>query len=123
MCGSPGLRDPRDLRDPLSSSGLGVQQECPEEVFLEGLLTPCLEQGRLGALLGLLEGLDPGLEASGRYLMASCQFLQRRSYYNTLYQLQQFMMVRNGGRLVLRPWRAAHTGSHVHSDRITCERP
>lgn len=82
---------------------LAVVQECPEEVFLEGLLQPCLEQGRLGALQGMLEKLDPALEASSRYLMASCQFLQRRSYYNTLYQLQQFMMVRNVS-IVLCSW-------------------
>lgn len=69
-------------------------QDCPEEVFLEGLLQPSLERGRLGMLQGIMEKLDPGLEACGRYLIATCQFLQRRSYYHTLYQLQQFMMVR-----------------------------
>lgn len=56
-------------------------------------MQPCLERGRLGALQGLLEKGDPTLEACSRYLIASCQFLQRRGYYNTLYQLQQFMMV------------------------------
>lgn len=71
-----------------------MAQECPEEVFLEGLLQPCLERGRLAALQGMMEKLDPTLEACSRYLIASCQFLQRRRYYNTLYQLQQFMMVR-----------------------------
>lgn len=64
-------------------------------MFLEGLLQPCLERGRLSALQGLLEKLDPTLEACSRYLIASCQFLQRRRYFNTLYQFQQFMMVRN----------------------------
>nr|XP_023691726.1 zinc finger FYVE domain-containing protein 26 isoform X1 [Paramormyrops kingsleyae] len=67
-------------------------KECPEEVFLEGVLQPSLEQGRLGALQGLLEGLDPSLENWSRYLIASCQFLQRRGHFHTLYQLQQFMM-------------------------------
>ncbi|KAJ8341067.1 hypothetical protein SKAU_G00333580 [Synaphobranchus kaupii] len=73
-------------------------KECPEEVFLEGVLQPSLEQGRLGALQGLLEGLDPGLEGWSRYLIASCQLLQRRGHFHTLYQLQQFMMdhVRGG---------------------------
>lgn len=71
-----------------------VAQECPDEVFLEAVLQPSLERGRLGMLQGILEKLDPGLETSSRYLIASCQFLQRRGYYNTLYQLQQFMMVR-----------------------------
>uniref|UniRef100_H3BXK2 Zinc finger FYVE domain-containing protein 26 n=1 Tax=Tetraodon nigroviridis TaxID=99883 RepID=H3BXK2_TETNG len=69
-----------------------LKRECPEEVFLEGLLQPCLERGRLSALQGMLEKLDPTLEACSRYLIASCQFLQRRRYFNTLYQLQQFMM-------------------------------
>uniref|UniRef100_A0A8C3G6Q0 Zinc finger FYVE domain-containing protein 26 n=1 Tax=Cyclopterus lumpus TaxID=8103 RepID=A0A8C3G6Q0_CYCLU len=70
-----------------------LNKECPDEVFLEGVLQPCLERGRLGMLQGILEKLDPGLDTCSRYLIASCQFLQRRGYYNTLYQLQQFMMV------------------------------
>ncbi|KAL7380753.1 hypothetical protein ABVT39_023353 [Epinephelus coioides] len=69
-----------------------LNKECPDEVFIEGVLQPSLERGRLGMLQGIMEKLDPGLETCGRYLIASCQFLQRRGYYNTLYQLQQFMM-------------------------------
>ncbi|XP_039642804.1 zinc finger FYVE domain-containing protein 26 isoform X3 [Perca fluviatilis] len=69
-----------------------LNKECPDEVFLEGVLQPSLERGCLGTLQGKLEKLDPGLETCSRYLIASCQFLQRRGYYNTLYQLQQFMM-------------------------------
>ncbi|XP_031165681.1 zinc finger FYVE domain-containing protein 26 isoform X2 [Sander lucioperca] len=69
-----------------------LDKECPDEVFLEGVLQPSLERGCLGMLQGILEKLDPGLETCSRYLIASCQFLQRRGYYNTLYQLQQFMM-------------------------------
>ncbi|XP_068437134.1 zinc finger FYVE domain-containing protein 26 isoform X2 [Clinocottus analis] len=69
-----------------------LNKECPDEVFLEGVLQPSLERGRLGMLQSILEKLDPGLETCSRYLIASCQFLQRRGYYNTLYQLQQFMM-------------------------------
>lgn len=71
-----------------------MAQDCPDEVFLEGVLQPSLERGRLGTLQGILEKLDPGLETCSRYLIASCQFLQRRGYYHTLYQIQQFMMVR-----------------------------
>lgn len=69
-------------------------QDSPDDVFLEGVLQPSLERGRLGMLQGILEKLDPGLEACSRYLIASCQFLQRRKCYHTLYQIQQFMMVR-----------------------------
>nr|XP_029513383.1 zinc finger FYVE domain-containing protein 26-like [Oncorhynchus nerka] len=70
-----------------------LSKECPEEVFLEGVLQPSLERGRLGMLQGLLETLDPGLEVCSRYLLSSCQLLQRRGHFHTLYQLQQFMMV------------------------------
>ncbi|KAL0969454.1 hypothetical protein UPYG_G00227580 [Umbra pygmaea] len=69
-----------------------LSKRCPEEVFLEGVLQPSLETGRLGMLQGLMETLDPGLEISSPYLMSSCQVLQRRGHFNTLYQLQQFMM-------------------------------
>ncbi|KAF7710798.1 hypothetical protein HF521_009670 [Silurus meridionalis] len=69
-----------------------LSKECPEEVFLEGILQPCLDRGRLGVLQGLLETLDTTLESWGKYLMPACQMLQRKGYYHTLYQLQQFMM-------------------------------
>ncbi|XP_060781171.1 zinc finger FYVE domain-containing protein 26 isoform X2 [Neoarius graeffei] len=69
-----------------------LSKECPEEVFLEGILQPCLERGRLGVLQGLLETLDASLESWGRYLISACQMLQRKGHYHTLYQLQQFMM-------------------------------
>ncbi|XP_036431084.1 zinc finger FYVE domain-containing protein 26 isoform X2 [Colossoma macropomum] len=69
-----------------------LSKECPEEVFLEGVLQPCLERGRLGVLQAQLETLDPSLESWGRYLISACQLLQRKGHYHTLYQLQQFMM-------------------------------
>lgn len=62
-------------------------------MFLEGIFQPCLERGGLGALQGLLETLDSTLETWGRYLLSACQLLQRKGYYHSLYQLQQFMMV------------------------------
>uniref|UniRef100_A0A8C5G0J9 Zinc finger FYVE domain-containing protein 26 n=1 Tax=Gouania willdenowi TaxID=441366 RepID=A0A8C5G0J9_GOUWI len=68
-----------------------LSQECSEEIFLEAVLQPSLERGHLSMLQGILEKLDPGLETCSRYLIASCQFLQRRGYYHSLYQLQQFM--------------------------------
>uniref|UniRef100_A0A3P9AJI1 Zinc finger FYVE domain-containing protein 26 n=1 Tax=Esox lucius TaxID=8010 RepID=A0A3P9AJI1_ESOLU len=64
-----------------------LTKRCPEEVFLEGVLQPSLEKGRLGTLQGLLETLDPGLEVCSRYLIASCHLLQRRGHFNTLYQI------------------------------------
>ncbi|XP_051942966.1 zinc finger FYVE domain-containing protein 26 isoform X5 [Hippocampus zosterae] len=69
-----------------------LNKDAPDEVFLEGVLQPALERGRLGMLQDVLEKLDPSLEACSRYLIASCQWLQRRGYFHTLYQIQQFMM-------------------------------
>uniref|UniRef100_A0A3Q2YBX0 Zinc finger, FYVE domain containing 26 n=1 Tax=Hippocampus comes TaxID=109280 RepID=A0A3Q2YBX0_HIPCM len=69
-----------------------LNKDAPDEVFLEGVLQPALERGCLGMLQDVLEKLDPGLEACSRYLIASCQWLQRRGYFHTLYQIQQFMM-------------------------------
>ncbi|MED6239767.1 hypothetical protein ATANTOWER_010938 [Ataeniobius toweri] len=69
-----------------------LNKECPEEVFLEGVLQPCLERGHLSKLQGIMVKLDPSLDSCSRYLMASCQFLQRKGYYHCLYQLQNFMM-------------------------------
>ncbi|XP_054913049.1 zinc finger FYVE domain-containing protein 26 isoform X2 [Poeciliopsis prolifica] len=69
-----------------------LAKECPEEVFLEGVLQPCLERGHLGKLQGIMGKLEPSLDSWSRYLIASCQFLQRKQYYHCLYQLQQFMM-------------------------------
>lgn len=68
-----------------------LTKECPEEVYLEAVLMPSLERGRLGVLQTQMETLDPGLEGWSRYLIAACQLLQRRGYFHTLYQLQQFM--------------------------------
>ncbi|KAG5266093.1 hypothetical protein AALO_G00249720 [Alosa alosa] len=68
-----------------------ISKECQDEVFLEAVLTPSLERGRLGVLQGQLEAVDPTLEGCSRYLIAACQHLQRRSHFHTLYQLQQFM--------------------------------
>ncbi|XP_028852607.1 zinc finger FYVE domain-containing protein 26 isoform X3 [Denticeps clupeoides] len=69
-----------------------LTKECPDEVFLEGILQPSLEQGRLGDMQGLMESLDSTLEVWNRYLIAACQILQRRGHFHTLYQLQQFMV-------------------------------
>ncbi|XP_072314504.1 zinc finger FYVE domain-containing protein 26 [Eucyclogobius newberryi] len=69
-----------------------LNKECPDEVFLEGVLQPSLEHGRLASLEEVLKKLDPGLETCGRYLIASCQLTQRRGHFHTLYRLQQFMM-------------------------------
>uniref|UniRef100_A0A8C6L1H5 Zinc finger FYVE domain-containing protein 26 n=1 Tax=Nothobranchius furzeri TaxID=105023 RepID=A0A8C6L1H5_NOTFU len=59
---------------------------------INGVLQPSLERGLFSKLRGIIEKLDPSLDRCSRYLIASCQFLQRRGLYHCLYQLQQFMM-------------------------------
>lgn len=68
-----------------------LSKECPEEVFLDAVLQPSLQRGSLATLLGQLQAQDPGLQAWARYLTASCQLLQRKAHFHTLYQMQQFM--------------------------------
>lgn len=85
------------------------------------MLQPTLERGRLSVLQGVLEKLDPGLDSCVRYLIASCQFLQRRGFYHSLYQLQQFMMVRPRPPSPLHTRRTPSPTFLLH--RITCEPP
>ncbi|XP_015206656.2 zinc finger FYVE domain-containing protein 26 isoform X1 [Lepisosteus oculatus] len=68
-----------------------LNKESPEEVFLEGIFITCYERGKLHLLENLLESLDSSLESWSRYLIAACQHLQKRSFFNILYELQQFM--------------------------------
>ncbi|XP_015824943.3 zinc finger FYVE domain-containing protein 26 [Nothobranchius furzeri] len=69
-----------------------LSKDCSDEAFLDGVLQPSLERGLFSKLRGIIEKLDPSLDRCSRYLIASCQFLQRRGLYHCLYQLQQFMM-------------------------------
>ncbi|XP_069714291.1 zinc finger FYVE domain-containing protein 26 isoform X2 [Phaenicophaeus curvirostris] len=68
-----------------------LNKESPSEVFIEGVFVPSYESGKLHMLENLLETIDPGLESWGVYLIAACKYLQRKSYYHILYELQQFM--------------------------------
>ncbi|KAM4778676.1 zinc finger FYVE domain-containing protein 26 isoform 8-T8 [Cyanocitta cristata] len=68
-----------------------LNKESPSEVFIEGIFIPSYESGKLHMLENLLETIDPGLESWGVYLIAACKYLQRKSYYHILYELQQFM--------------------------------
>uniref|UniRef100_A0A3B3Y0T4 Zinc finger FYVE domain-containing protein 26 n=1 Tax=Poecilia mexicana TaxID=48701 RepID=A0A3B3Y0T4_9TELE len=54
---------------------------CVLEVFLEGVLQPCVERGHLSKLQGIMGKLEPSLDSWSRYLMASCQFLQRKHFF------------------------------------------
>ncbi|XP_041121838.1 zinc finger FYVE domain-containing protein 26 isoform X1 [Polyodon spathula] len=68
-----------------------LNKESPEDVFLEGIFVPSYESGKLHVLENLMETIDSGLESWSRYLIASCKHLQKRGFFNILYDLQQFM--------------------------------
>ncbi|MGH0143881.1 UNVERIFIED_CONTAM: hypothetical protein FKN15_044643 [Acipenser sinensis] len=68
-----------------------LNKESPEDVFLDGIFVPSYESGKLHVLENLMETIDSGLESWSRYLIASCKHLQKRGFFNILYDLQQFM--------------------------------
>ncbi|XP_007121439.2 zinc finger FYVE domain-containing protein 26 isoform X10 [Physeter macrocephalus] len=68
-----------------------LHKESPPEIFIEGIFQPSYKSGKLHVLENLLESIDPTLESWGKYLIASCQHLQKKNYYHILYELQQFM--------------------------------
>ncbi|XP_028932164.1 zinc finger FYVE domain-containing protein 26 isoform X2 [Ornithorhynchus anatinus] len=68
-----------------------LNKESPPEVFIEGVFLPSYKSGKLHVLENLLEAIDPTLDSWGKYLIASCQHLQKKNYYHILYELQQFM--------------------------------
>ncbi|KAM5175812.1 zinc finger FYVE domain-containing protein 26 isoform 1-T1 [Callospermophilus lateralis] len=68
-----------------------LNKDSPPEVFIEGIFQPSYKSGKLHTLENLLESIDPTLESWGTYLIAACQHLQKKNYYNILYELQQFM--------------------------------
>ncbi|XP_030071386.1 zinc finger FYVE domain-containing protein 26 isoform X2 [Microcaecilia unicolor] len=68
-----------------------LNKDCPGDIFIDGIFVPSYEKGKLHLLENLLEDIDPSLEKFRTYLMAACKHLQQKNYYNTLYELQQFM--------------------------------
>ncbi|XP_043930003.1 zinc finger FYVE domain-containing protein 26 [Protopterus annectens] len=68
-----------------------LNKECPPEVFMDGVFIPSYENGKLHILEIQLEALDPSLESWSSYLIEACKHLQKRKFYNLLYDLQQFM--------------------------------
>uniref|UniRef100_UPI00358E2D5C zinc finger FYVE domain-containing protein 26 n=1 Tax=Myxine glutinosa TaxID=7769 RepID=UPI00358E2D5C len=68
-----------------------LDKDCAEEVFVEGLLLPALQAGRLDDLLQHLFELDPLLQSWSSILVASCKHLNRRGLHHSLLHLQRFM--------------------------------
>uniref|UniRef100_A0A8C4WVC4 Zinc finger FYVE domain-containing protein 26 n=1 Tax=Eptatretus burgeri TaxID=7764 RepID=A0A8C4WVC4_EPTBU len=68
-----------------------LDKHCAEEIFVEGLLLPALQAGRLDDLLQHLFELDPLLQSWSRMLVASCKHLNRRGLHHSLLHIQRFM--------------------------------
>lgn len=81
--------------------GLLFLQECPGDIFIEGIFVPSYESGKLQTLENLLESIDPSLESWSTYLIDACKHLQKKGFYNILYEIQQFMKVSKTIKLYL----------------------
>ncbi|XP_072283613.1 zinc finger FYVE domain-containing protein 26 isoform X2 [Pyxicephalus adspersus] len=68
-----------------------LNKECPGDIFIEGIFVPSYENGKLHTLETMLESIDASLESWSTYLIDACKHLQKKSFYNILYEIQQFM--------------------------------
>lgn len=68
-------------------------QQCSSEVFLEGLLVPCIKEGQLSKLQEHMLRVDPSLVKWHPCLTASCRHVNRLGWSHILYQMQLFMKV------------------------------
>jgi len=68
-------------------------QKCSSEVFVEALLSPALDSGRIGELIDQLVMIDPTLEKWNTCLTASCRYLLKNKLFHVLYDFQVFMKV------------------------------
>ncbi|KAM5130049.1 zinc finger FYVE domain-containing protein 26 [Mantella aurantiaca] len=68
-----------------------LNKECPGDIFIEGIFVPSYESGKLHTLESMLESIDPSLESWSTYLIEACKHLQKKNFYNILYEIQQFM--------------------------------
>ncbi|XP_038075616.1 zinc finger FYVE domain-containing protein 26-like [Patiria miniata] len=68
-----------------------LSQHCSTEVFLEGLLAPCMKHGNLKGLQTEMLNKDPTLVSWSNYLTATCRYLNAHSLAHVLYNVQLFM--------------------------------
>ena len=60
---------------------------------MEAVFLPCLKSGKLGQLQDQMTVTDPSLDSWISFLTATCRYLNKNQYTNTLYYLQLFMKV------------------------------
>ncbi|OWF55424.1 Zinc finger FYVE domain-containing protein 26 [Mizuhopecten yessoensis] len=68
-----------------------LDHKCSSEVFVDALLSPAIEEGRLGELVDQMVMIDPSLERWHPYLTTACRYLLKHRLHHTLYQFQLFM--------------------------------
>ena len=70
-------------------------QNVSSDIFVEAVFLPCLQSGKLGQLQDQLTVVDPSFDSWNIYLTATCRYLNKNQYINTLYYMQLFMKVPN----------------------------
>ncbi|XP_078590684.1 zinc finger FYVE domain-containing protein 26-like isoform X2 [Branchiostoma floridae x Branchiostoma japonicum] len=68
-----------------------LDKHCSPEVFIEGLLVPCLSRAQLPKLQDQMVMFDPTLTKWATYLTAACRHLNKNNRNYSLYQFQIFM--------------------------------
>ncbi|XP_019625924.1 PREDICTED: zinc finger FYVE domain-containing protein 26-like [Branchiostoma belcheri] len=68
-----------------------LDKHCSPEVFIEGLLVPCLGRAQLPKLQDQMVMFDPTLVRWATYLTAACRYLNKNNRNYSLYQFQIFM--------------------------------
>ncbi|CAH1262608.1 ZFYVE26 [Branchiostoma lanceolatum] len=68
-----------------------LDKHCSPDVFIEGLLVPCLSRAQLPKLQDQMVMFDPTLAKWATYLTAACRYLNKNNRNYSLYQFQIFM--------------------------------
>ena len=68
-------------------------QKCAASVFLEGIVMPCLREGRINKLQDQMKLVDSSLRIWSTCLTATCRHLTNKRYFHVLYRFQVFMKV------------------------------
>ena len=70
-----------------------IDEGLPTDVFLEGLYVPCLKNGTIQKLEGIMLTRDCSLHVWEPHLLAACRYFNSRSLFHILYHIQLFMKV------------------------------
>lgn len=74
-----------------SAIQLIIERRLPPSFFVETVVTFCHNHGLLNQMQRVIKKIDPQLEKSLNYLMATCRYLSDLHAYTHLYHFQMFM--------------------------------